>query len=161
MITNQIPSSCLQSRSFPAGRGGIVCSSVALQHSHQRPPRCQLLNPDRSGKPLCSSPEAGRVDAGGSSPAPCGESAEPHRDGCSHDIRQWNRGRDPNFSSTLERQVAAGGASPQPERSRFEAFLPTTRRLVVLFASELTPDGTVPTRPIRPFMEVHQKVRNV
>jgi hypothetical protein len=58
-----------------------------------------------------------------------------------------------NLSSILERQVATGGASPQPERSPFDTFPPTTRHLV-LFASELTPDGTVPTRLIEPFIEV-------
>ena len=58
-----------------------------------------------------------------------------------------------NLSSILERQVAAVGASPQPERSPFDSFPPTTRQLV-LFASELTPDGMVPTRPTRSFLEV-------
>jgi hypothetical protein len=58
-----------------------------------------------------------------------------------------------NLLSILERQVATGEASPQPKRSPFEAFLPTTRQLV-LFASELMPNGTAPTRPIKPFMEV-------
>ncbi len=58
-----------------------------------------------------------------------------------------------NLSSILERQVATGEASPQPERSPFDAFPPTTQQLA-LFASELMPDGTAPNRPIKPFMEV-------
>jgi hypothetical protein len=58
-----------------------------------------------------------------------------------------------NLSSILERQVATGGASPQPERSPFDYFPPTTLQLV-LFASEPMPDGTAPTKPITTFVEV-------
>jgi hypothetical protein len=58
-----------------------------------------------------------------------------------------------NLSSILERQVATGGASHQPERSPVDSFPPTTRQLV-LFASEPMPDGTAPTRPITTFVEV-------
>ncbi len=57
-----------------------------------------------------------------------------------------------NLSSILERQVATGVSFPPPEKSPFDAFPPTTRQLV-LFASELTPDGMAPTQPIKPFME--------
>jgi hypothetical protein len=59
-----------------------------------------------------------------------------------------------NLSSILERQVATGGDSPQPERFPFgDAFPPTTRQLV-LFASEPMSDGTAPTRPIKTFVKV-------
>jgi hypothetical protein len=58
-----------------------------------------------------------------------------------------------NLSSILERQVATGAASPQPRRSPFDSFPPTTRQLV-LFASEPMPDGTAPTRSIMTFVEV-------
>jgi hypothetical protein len=57
-----------------------------------------------------------------------------------------------NLSSILERQVATGVSSSPPEKSPFDAFPPTTRQLV-LFASELTPNGMAPTRPIKSFME--------
>jgi hypothetical protein len=59
-----------------------------------------------------------------------------------------------NLSSILERQVATGGASAPPERYPFNAFPPATRQLVPLFATELTPDGIVPARPMKPFVEV-------
>jgi hypothetical protein len=73
--------------------------------------------------------------------------------GRGYKIGQWNRGRNLELSSILERQVATGGASPQPERSPFDAFPPTTQQLV-LFASEPMPNRTVPNRPIQTFVEV-------
>jgi hypothetical protein len=136
-----------------SGRGGIVRPSVAFQHRHQHPPRSQLLNPVWGSQSNRSPPTDGRVDAGGASPASRSESAEyPWGDAVTR-LGSGTKDAIRNLSSILERQVATVGASPQPERSPFDAFPPTTRQLV-LFASQPMPDGTAPTRPITTFVEV-------
>jgi hypothetical protein len=93
------------------------------------------------------------VDAGGASPTSRRASAEYPRGEAATRIGWGTEDAIRNLSSILERQVATGGASPQPERSPFDYFPPTTRQLV-LFVSEPMPDGLAPTKPTTTFVEV-------
>ena len=105
----------------------------------------------------CSPPEDGREDAGGSSPTPRCVSAEHHRADAA--TRSSSGTEDVLIRNFVEhfRETGRNGWSFGSARkipvSRLPAFPPTTRQLV-LFATELTPDGMVPTRPIKPCMEV-------